>query len=267
MKRFIALVAATTTALAAVAIAPAQTGDVLIDDDAHPNVGAFLLPRDDGSLRIICSGSLASPRVFLTAGHCAQAAYDRGFTRTYVTFDPYFGLNADHKIVSTHYPGTIINNPAYHVPYTNDTAIILLDKPVRNIQPVTIAPVGFLDALRDAGTIDETVYTNVGYGSAEQVVVPGTGPTFAFDGIRKWTTSGFYSLDPAFIHLNQNLKQGYSGTGYGDSGGPTFVDTANGPVQISVVSTGDVALYATSVNTRIDTTEVQDWLGPYLELR
>jgi hypothetical protein len=35
------------------------------------------------------------------------------------------------------------------------------------------------------------VYTNVGYGSAEQVVVPKVGPTFPFDGIRKWTTSGF----------------------------------------------------------------------------
>jgi secreted trypsin-like serine protease len=266
MKQLIALAAAVTIALSAVAIAPGQTGDAVIDGNAHPNVGAFLLPRADGSLRIICSGSLASPRVFLTAGHCAAAALDRGFTRTYVTFDPFFGTNADHSIVETDHPGTVINNPTYHVPYINDWAIILLDEPVENIEPVTIAPVGFLDALRRAGTIRETVFTNVGYGSSEQVVVRGTGPTFPFDGIRKWTTSGFYALDPSFIHLNQNLRQGYSGTGYGDSGGPTFVDTANGPVQISVVSTGDVPLYATSVNTRIDTAEVQDWLAPYLAL-
>jgi secreted trypsin-like serine protease len=267
MRKLAALAAAMAIAFTAVAIGPAQTGDAVIDGNAHPNVGAFLLPRTDGSLRIICSGSLASPRVFLTAGHCAYAALVRGFTRTYVTFDPYFGLNADHSITSTPYAGTIINNPTYKPPYINDTAIILLDKPVKKITPVTIAPVRFLDGLRAAGTIDETVYTNVGYGSAEQLVVPGTGPTFPFDGIRKWTISGFYALDPEFIHLNQNLHQGYSGTGYGDSGGPTFVDTANGPVQISVVSTGDVPLYATSVNTRIDTAEVQDWLAPYLALR
>jgi hypothetical protein len=31
------------------------------------------------------------------------------------------------------------------------------------------------------------------------------------------------------------------------------VETAAGPIVISVVSTGDVALYATSVNTRVDT--------------
>lgn len=247
-------------------IAPAQTGDAVVDGNDHPNVGAFLLPRTDGSLRIICSGSLASPRVFLTAGHCAAAALDRGFTRTYVTFDTDFGLNADHSIKTTPYPGTVINNPAYKPPYINDTAIILLDDPVAGIDPVTIAPVGFLDVLKDARTIKDTAFTNVGYGSAEQIVVPATGPTFPFDGIRKWTISGFYALDPAFIHLNQNLHQGNSGTGYGDSGGPTFVDTPGGPVQISVVSTGDVPLYATSVNARIDTAKVQDWLAPYLAL-
>ena len=96
--------------------------------------------------------------------------------------------------------------------------------------------------------------------------MPKTGPTFPFDGIRKWIVSGFHALDRSFIHLNQNLHQGYSGTGYGDSGGPTFVDTADGPVQISIVSTGDVPLYSTSVNTRVDTDEVQDWLAPYLDL-
>jgi hypothetical protein len=67
-----------------------------------------------------------------------------------------------------------------------------------------------------------------------------------------------------FIHLNQNLAQGWGGTGYGDSGGPTFVDTATGPIQVSTVSTGDVPLYATSVNTRLDTQEAHDFLAPYL---
>lgn len=92
------------------------------------------------------------------------------------------------------------------------------------------------------------------------------GPTFPFDGIRKWTISGFHTLDPRFIHLNQNLAQAYSGTGYGDSGRPTFVQTASGTVVVSVLSTGDVALNATSVNTRVDTAEVRDFLAPYLAL-
>ena len=117
-----------------------------------------------------------------------------------------------------------------------------------------------------AHALDDLLYTNVGYGTSEKVVIHGSGPAFPFDGLRKWTVSAYHALDQSFIHLNQNLNQGWSGTGYGDSGGPTFVDVGNGPVQISVVSTGDVPLYSTSVNTRIDTDDARDFLDPFLAL-
>ena len=268
MKKHIAITALVASLLFATGTSSlAQTGDAQPDGNGHPNVGAFLLPRlTDGSLRIICSGTLVTPRVFLTASHCTAFALSQGFTSTYVTFDPNFGTNADHSIMTTPYRGTIVHNPAYKAPYQDDVSLILLDRPVTGIAPANLAPVGFLNGLRDAGTIQATEYLNVGYGSAEQVVVKKVGPTFPFDGIRKWTISGFHALDPRFIHLNQNLAQGYSGTGYGDSGGPTFVQSAAGLVVVSVVSTGDVALYATSVNTRVDTAEVRDFLAPYLAL-
>ena len=267
MKKALSLLAFALAAILTGGTALAQTGDAVEDGNGHPNVGAFLLPRADGSLRIICTGTLVTPRVFLTASHCTAAAESRGFTRTYVTFDPYFGLNADHSIMTTPYAGTVITNPAYKAPYLNDVSLILLDKPVKGITPAAIAPVGFLDGLRDAGVLRDTAFTNVGYGTAEQLVVPGTGPTFPFDGIRKWTVSAFGALDPAFVHLNQNLRQGYSGTGYGDSGGPSFVNSANGPVVVSVVSTGDVPCYATSVNARVDTADARAFLAPYLAMR
>lgn len=265
MKKLIAIIAIVASVLlTSGSSAIAQTGDAQPDGNGHPNVGAFLLPRlSDGSLRIICSGTLVTPRVFLTASHCTAFALSQGFTKTYVTFDPNFGTNADHSIMTTPYRGTVVHNPAYKAPYQSDVSLILLDEPVSGIAPATIAPVGFLNGLRDAGTIETTPFLNVGYGSSEQVVVKKVGPIFPFDGIRKWTISGFYALDPRFIHLNQNLAQGYSGTGYGDSGGPTFV----GAVVVSVVSTGDVALYATSVNTRVDTAAVRDFLAPYLALK
>ena len=244
----------------------AQTGDAHPDNGLHPNVGAFLLPRlSDHSLRIICSGTLVTPRVFLTASHCTAFALSQGFTTTWVTFDPNYGIT--HSIFSTPYHGTIVHNPDYKQPYHADFSLILLDQPVAGITPAQIAPVGFLDALRDSGVINTTDYLNVGYGTSEKIVLQGQGPTFPFDGIRKWTISGFHALNPDMIHLDQNLNRGLSGTGYGDSGGPTFVDTASGPVVISVVSTGDVPLYSTSVNTRVDTVAARDFLAPYLALR
>lgn len=269
MKKLVAIVAIIATLLLTSGnTALGQTGDAQPDGNAHPNVGAFLLPRlADGSLRIICTGTLVTPRVFMTASHCTAFALSQGFTETWVTFDPNFGTDAAHNVFETPYHGTIIHNPAYKQPYHADVSLILLDRPVTGITPAKIAPVGFLDGLRDAGTIKTTDYLNVGYGSSEMLVVKTVGPTFPFDGIRKWTISGFYALDPKYVHLNQNLHQGFSGTGYGDSGGPTFVQTAGGLVVVAVVSTGDVPCWATSVNQRVDTKASWDFFAPYLAVR
>ena len=247
-------------------IALGQTGDAHPDGNAHPNVGAFLLPRlTDSSLRIICSGTLVTPRVFLTASHCTAFAVSQGFTETWVTFDPNYGIT--HTVFSTPYHGTIVHNPDYKQPYHADFSLILLDQPVTGITPAQIAPVGFLDALRDSGVINTTDYLNVGYGTSEKVVVKSMGPKFPFDGIRKWTISGYHALNTDVIHLDQNLNRDLSGTGYGDSGGPTFVASANGPVVISAVSTGDEPCYSTSVNTRVDTVAARAFLDPYLALK
>jgi len=268
LKKLLAITAVVACLLLTIGnTALGQTGDAQPDGNAHPNVGAFLLPRlADGSLRIICSGTLVTSRVFLTASHCTDFALSQGFSETWVTFDPNFGTDAAHNVFSTPYHGTIVHNSDYKQPYHSDFSLILLDAPVTGIAPAAIAPIGFLDSLRDAGTIKTTPYLNVGYGSSEKVVVKKEGPTFPFDGIRKWTISGFSALDPQYVHLNQNLFQGYSGTGYGDSGGPTFVRSGNDLLVVSVVSTGDVPCWATSVNQRIDTKASRDFFAPYLAL-
>lgn len=265
MKKLTALAAlAAVAVLAAAGAALAQTGDAQLDGNAHPYVGALLAKRTDGSLRIICSGTLVSPRVFLTAGHCTDYMESVGQFDAYVTFDPNFGTDPNHDIFSTPYHGTVVTNPDWHAPYQNDTALIFLDSAVKKIAPAKVAPLGLLDSLWRAGTLQTSSFLNVGYGTAEQVVVPKTGPTFPFDGIRKYTYSAFYALDPEFIHLNQNLAQGNSGTGYGDSGGPTFLTVDGTQYVISVVSTGDVPCYATSVNERTDTANAHAFLDPYL---
>jgi len=265
VKRLLAVLAVLAMTLGGANAANAQTGDAQPDGNAHPYVGAFLLPRlADGSLRIICSGTLVTSRVFLTASHCTDFAISQGFSRTWVTFDPNFGTDPGHNIFSTPYAGTIVHNPAYKQPYHSDVSLILLDQPVTGITPARLAPVGFLDSLSNK-TLNALEYLNVGYGTSEKE--PGTGGhTFPFDGIRKWTISGFHALNTDMIHLDQSVSRDLSGTGYGDSGGPTFVNTSNGLVVVDVVSTGDVPCVSTSVNTRTDTPEVAAFLAPYLAL-
>jgi Secreted trypsin-like serine protease len=267
MRKLTGLVLAVVLALTVTAWATAQTGDAQPDGNAHPNVGALLAKRADGSLRIICTGTLVSTRVFLTAGHCTDYMESVGQFDAYVTFDPNFGTDPNHNIFTTPYHGKVVTNPDWHAPYQHDTALVLLDTPITTIAPAKVAPLGTLDSAWRAGTLQTSSFLNVGYGTSEQVVVPGTGPTFPFDGIRKWTISTFTALDPQFIHLNQNLAQGNSGTGYGDSGGPTFLTVGGTPYVISVVSTGDVPCYATSVNQRTDTENAHAFLDPYLALR
>lgn len=265
MKKLALFCTVLVAGLSVAGLAPAQTGDAQPDGNGHPNVGALLRKRADGHLTILCTGTLVSPRVFLTAGHCTDFMINTLHQPdAYVTFDPNFGTPTN--VFATPYHGTLITNPDWHQPYQNDTAIVLLDAPVVGIAPAKIAPLGFLDGLKDAKTINDTPFTNVGYGTSEQVVVKSEGPTFPFDGIRKWTVSGYHALNQDAIHLDQSLARGLSGTGYGDSGGPTFVDTPNGPVIVSVVSTGDVPCYSTSVNQRVDIANAQDFLAPYLAL-
>jgi hypothetical protein len=250
-----------TTALAFVGPVPAQTGNAQLDGNRQLNAGALLAKRADTSLFIACSGTLVSTRVFLTAGHCAEFLFSLGQFDAFVTFDPNFGLDPGHDIFSTPYHGTVIENPNFHVPFQNDTAIVLLDAPVAGIVPAQLAALGFLDGLKAAHLLEDSVFTNVGYGSAEQLVVPGTGPIFGFDGIRKFTVSGFHALTPDYLHLNQNLAQGFAGPCLGDSGGPTFL----GNVLVAISSAGDAPCYALGVNQRVDTRSTLDFLAPYLK--
>jgi secreted trypsin-like serine protease len=262
MKKVLALVAL-VAALAVTGPAGAITNGQF-DGNAHPNVGAFLWDGNhDGVRTLLCTGSLIAPQVFLTASHCTEYA-DRFNSDVWVTFDPTDVQDNPTGVIH----GTTVTNPLYDAKqlYAHDVSLILLDKAVKTT-PVQIASVGLLDAMKANRSIYSTAFLNVGYGTHEQVAVPGSGPAYPLSGDREWSISSFDALDPTFIHLSQNLAQGWGGTGYGDSGGPTFIDTANGPVQISTVSTGDVPLYATSVNTRLDTQEAHDFIAPYLVLR
>lgn len=254
---FAAVLAALVVASTANAITNGQ-----FDGNRHRNVGAFLWDGNhDGVRTQLCTGSLIAPRVFLTASHCTEFA-DRFQSDVWVTFDPTDVEDNPSGVIH----GTTVTNPLYdsHQLYHHDVSVIVLDNPVNNVTPARIAPIGLLSTMRADHSIYSTLFTNVGYGTHEQVVVPGIGPTWPWTGDREFSISSFNALDPRFIHLSQNLAQGWGGTGYGDSGGPTFIDTANGPVQVSTVSTGDVALYATSVNTRLDTSAAHEFLAPYL---
>ena len=72
MRKLSMLVAALVGTLAiAVAPAGAITGD-FVEDTEHPFVGLVVFYDANGEFLWRCSGSLLTPTVFLTAGHCAD---------------------------------------------------------------------------------------------------------------------------------------------------------------------------------------------------
>jgi hypothetical protein len=54
------------------------------DGNLHPNVGAMIRLRSDGVYRILCSGSLIAPTVFLTASHCTSFLEQQGISESAV---------------------------------------------------------------------------------------------------------------------------------------------------------------------------------------
>jgi V8-like Glu-specific endopeptidase len=216
-------------------------------DTTHPFVGAIIVDfQGRFNLGVIewCSGSLVSPRVFLTAGHCTDGldVYEIPVDRVWISFalriwDP----GAERRNVVSW-----LNHPDYRWGPTSDphdVGAVILEEPADGRGLATLAPVGYLDELAAAGDLRSARFVNVGYGSNQHAFV---------DGWRKASTSGFLSLHDAWLYMSQNIHTGSGGTCFGDSGGPTFHGDGGAEYVVATVSWGDARCVATNINYRAD---------------
>jgi len=230
------------------------------DGNGHPNVGALIAEWDEpGQKDILCTGTLISPSVFLTASHCTIYLESIGVTDVWVTFDPQFNGS------STLHHGVYHTNPAYghDIAHLNDVAVVVLDSTVVGITPAQLPSVGLFDGMAAKNGLKGQKFTAVGYGDQERQNGGGP-PVFPFDGARHVSTSEFRALSGNWLRLSQNPSTGDGGTCYGDSGGPNFLGTSN--IVAGVTVTGDTACRATNVDFRLDTPAARDFLGDYVTL-
>jgi hypothetical protein len=224
------------------------------DGNAHPEVGALLAPQafSDGTWEV-CSGTLISPTVFLTAAHC-----DQGLSRVSVTFDSSY----DSATGKT-YQGTWHANPAFNRAQSDpmDVAVVVLDKPVTGIAPARLPSAGSLGGLGN-----RTRFTSVGYGA--QSVTIDHGPTFHYADIRYVASGGLNAVNKSWLRISMNPARGDGGTCFGDSGGPNFLGA--GATETNIVAattiTGDSMCRATNVDYRMDTPSARAFLGQYVTL-
>jgi hypothetical protein len=252
MRRFMLLA---VVALAAALVLATPAGAITYgapDGDGHPEVGALLAPQafSDGTWEV-CSGTLISPTVFLTAAHC-----DQGLSRVSVTFDSSY----DSATGKT-YQGTWHANPAFNQAQSDpmDVAVVVLDQPVTGITPARLPTAGSLSGLNNGAR-----FTSVGYGA--QSVTIDHGPTFHYADVRYVASGGLNAVNKSWLRISMNPARGDGGTCYGDSGGPNFLGAGSTETNIVAATTitGDTMCRATNVDYRMDTPSARAFLGRYM---
>jgi len=244
-KSLIVVTVVLAVALGAVGIAYAITyGEP--DGDGHPYVGLALFYDEAGEYMWRCSGTLLSPTVFMTAGHCAVDS-----ASAKVFFD------ADLTELEYPYPdcgpyrcweGTTLTHPNYddawpEFPKTYDVGVVILDKRVpRKVVNNTygvLPELGVLDDLDTQRGHQDLVFRTVGYG------LQSVKPEEQADRVRYTSTSLLVNLESALtdgnnLHTSNNPGEGHDTSGgscFGDSGGPVFYPEDSNVV-VGIVSFG-----------------------------
>lgn len=274
MKRLICLFILTAALLVSSLLfisprASAITYGFVDSKNTFSNTGAFIVKSPTtGEIFPICSGTMITSNVFLTASHCTvfftQDLAPEGFV-AYVSLDqsiPFGSLttNKTQLLAVSH----VVTNPNYNPSQSDsgDIAVLILERNVRGVTPATLPPCGLLDQLVAQNGLKNAVFTNVGYGLQNRVV--GGGVPFFQDMNpipRMFSFSSFNSLNGGYLRLSQNPSTGNGGTCFGDSGGPNFLTVNGQQFIVAITITGDSVCRSTNVDYRLDTVSAQGFLA------
>jgi len=218
-----------------------------VKDFEHPFVGLAVFYDATGEFSHRCSGSLLSPSVFLTAGHCVDGVTS---ARVYFQqdagahFDPVLGIDP-----VTGYPEACFTQPCQTshqlhnygypagFPETKDAGLVILDSPITLSEYGVLAAAGSLDALATRRGQQQLTFTASGYGLSyinphfvasfrERLMVQSK-----LVNLRSALTGGF--------NLQTSANPGIGGgTCFGDSGGPVFYGGFSSNVIVGVTSFG-----------------------------
>lgn len=216
--------------LAATAIPAGAINNGVLDGNGHPYVGLMVAQDKDGTPLWRCSGTLLSPTIFVTAGHCTEwpAAH----------VEIWFDDDVESDILGNGYPdtGTVGGTP-YTPPdydpitfYRHDLGVVVLDERLEMNGYGVLPKQDELDQLARRRGRQNVTFTAVGYGLQESFPDPAS--------FREHNVKVRMVAHPRLIQVNVPGSTGdYSlllsnnhatgGTCFGDSGGPNFIGDSN----------------------------------------
>lgn len=264
-KVTIAILLAAVLVFSTVGLAAAVT-DGEPDGDGHPFVGLMVAQDEDGNPLWRCTGTLISPTVFLTAGHCTESPAAH--------VEIWFDADVESGIPDNGYPfnGQVGGTPYTHPDYDpdafvlRDVGVVVLDEEVAMDAYGQLPELDQLDALKKKRGKQDVTFTAVGYGLQE-----------SFPDAASWQENNVRVRMVAHPKLNQINVPGFTGdfsmllsnnantggTCFGDSGGPNFLGDSN--IVAGVTSFGINGNCAgTGGVFRMDRSWALDWVSSFL---
>lgn len=282
MRRVLLALSAVVAAMALAGPASAISGD-FVRDNEHPFVGLVVFYDANGDFVWRCTGSLLTPTVFLTAGHCADTVGGAVTARVYFQQDA--GVNYDPTTQVdpvSGYPeycanGTLgvtcaTSDQLYNfdfsgsltVPDTHDVGLVILDQPIMLDEYGVLAEANSLDQLATQRGRQDLTFTVSGYGLTYKQQEHNGKPNVSFRE-RLMALSQLVNLNSG-LNAGFNLQTVGNGTGQGgtcngDSGGPVFYGGYESNTVVGVTSFGlNNLCRGTDFAFRTDQPAVIEWI-------
>jgi Trypsin len=248
------------------------------DGDAHPNVG-FLAFDVDGEGQTppfaLCSGSVISDSVFLTAAHCIAAipgvqwvvSLEGGSPADPVATTGFFPDDFPFALtVPVHRSIGAVVHPDFGGGQAreNDLAVVLFPEGTFDgVTPVDLPTAGLLDELAAQGGLHDETVTLVGYGSDAELGPPRYG-VFAY---RQTATAPIQAVTTWGLRIQQaEAATGQGGLCYGDSGSPQFLGGSDSNLVVSSFSRHPTTCGGVSRGQRLDTASAREFLSQFVGL-
>lgn len=271
-KKFFVLLAAIAALLMSTVSPAGAITDGTLDGEDHPYVGLMIAKDADGNPLWRCSGTMISPTVYVTAGHCVESPA--------ASATIWFETDIESQQAELGYPfggatsfdGTTYVYPEYDPAafFTHDLGVVVLEGDGVDLPRYASLPeIGVVDTFKPGRKGDGV--TAVGYGLQR---ILGNNPSEQVDFtqadkvryqadlmvVDRRGVAGIGSIEGTHsIMLSGDAKHG--GTCFGDSGGPMLVDD-------TVVAVNSFGLNSNCAGVggayRIDFAENLDWISSFL---